>query len=78
MALRYVRGFASFANSFQTVHWGTLYPRRLHRLWPGPLAEPGERFAGHAARLAPDVDVRVLRPGEGTSIVLPAARPDRS
>ena len=60
------------------IHWGTLYPRRLHRLWPGPLAEPGERFAGHAARLAPDVDVRVLRPGEGTSIVLPAARPDRS
>ena len=60
------------------IHWGTLYPRRLHRLWPGPLAEPGERFAGHAARLAPDVDVRVLRPGERTSIVLPAARPDRS
>ena len=60
------------------IHWGTLYPRRLHRLWPGPLAEPGDRFAGHAARLAPDVDVRVLRPGEGTSIVLPAARPDRS
>ena len=60
------------------IHWGTLYPRRLHRLWPGPLAEPGERFAGHAARLAPDVDVHVLRPGEGTSILLPAARPDRS
>jgi len=50
------------------VHWATLYPRRLHRIWGGPLAEPGERFAAHARHLAPDVDVRVLRPGEATSI----------
>jgi hypothetical protein len=34
------------------------------------LAEPGERFAAHARRLAPDVDVRVLRPGEATSIIV--------
>jgi L-ascorbate metabolism protein UlaG (beta-lactamase superfamily) len=60
------------------IHWGTLYPRRLHRLWPGPLAEPGERFAGHAARLAPAVDVRVLRPGEATSIATTAGARDRS
>jgi L-ascorbate metabolism protein UlaG (beta-lactamase superfamily) len=50
------------------IHWGTLYPRQLHRVWSGPLMEPGDRFAAHAARLAPDVDVRVLRPGERTSI----------
>jgi L-ascorbate metabolism protein UlaG (beta-lactamase superfamily) len=46
------------------IHWGTLYPRQLHRIWKSPLTEPGDRFATHAARLAPDVDVRVLRPGE--------------
>jgi L-ascorbate metabolism protein UlaG (beta-lactamase superfamily) len=52
------------------IHWGTLYPRRLHRVWGAPLAEPGDRFASHAARLAPAVDVRVLRPGDSTSIEL--------
>lgn len=64
------------------IHWGTLYPRRLHHVWRAPLAEPGDRFAAHAARLAPDVDVRVLRPGESTGIDLrrragrrPDARP---
>jgi L-ascorbate metabolism protein UlaG (beta-lactamase superfamily) len=51
------------------IHWGTLYPRRLHHLWRGPLDEPGDRFAVHARRLAPDVDVRVLRPGMSTTIL---------
>jgi len=50
------------------IHWGTLYPRRLHRVWSRPLTEPGDRFAAHAARLAPATTVAVLRPGEGTSI----------
>jgi L-ascorbate metabolism protein UlaG (beta-lactamase superfamily) len=54
------------------IHWGTLYPTRLHHVWRRPLDEPGDRFAAHAARLAPDVDVRVLHPGEST-IVGPAA-----
>ena len=49
------------------IHWGTLYPRHLHRVWQRPLREPGEHFAAHARRLAPGVDVRVLQPGEGTS-----------
>jgi L-ascorbate metabolism protein UlaG (beta-lactamase superfamily) len=48
------------------IHWGTLYPRRLHRVWRSPLDEPGDRFARHASRIAPDVDVRVLRPGDAT------------
>jgi L-ascorbate metabolism protein UlaG (beta-lactamase superfamily) len=52
------------------IHWATLYPRQLHRVWKRPLLEPGDRFAAHAARLAPDVDVRVLRPGERTSVRL--------
>lgn len=49
------------------IHWGTLYPRHLHRVWHRPLREPGDRFAAHAGRLAPDIDVRVLRPGEATT-----------
>jgi L-ascorbate metabolism protein UlaG (beta-lactamase superfamily) len=50
------------------IHWGTLYPTRLHHVWRSPLVEPGDRFAEHAAGIAPGVDVRVLRPGESTSI----------
>jgi L-ascorbate metabolism protein UlaG (beta-lactamase superfamily) len=50
------------------IHWGTLYPTRLHHVWRRPLDEPGDRFAANAARVAPDVDVRVLLPGESTII----------
>lgn len=50
------------------IHWGTLYPTRLHHVWRRPLEEPGDRFAAHAAREAPEVDVRVLRPGESTRV----------
>jgi L-ascorbate metabolism protein UlaG (beta-lactamase superfamily) len=52
------------------IHWGTLYPRRLHRVWSAPLHEPGDRFAEHASQLAPETTVRVLRPGEHTVIEL--------
>lgn len=50
------------------IHWGTLYPRHLHRVWRGPLLDPGDRFAAYAKQLAPTVDVRVLRPGESTRV----------
>jgi L-ascorbate metabolism protein UlaG (beta-lactamase superfamily) len=50
------------------IHWGTLYPRRLHRFWRAPLTEPGDRFAAHAARLAPRASVYVLRPGEAARV----------
>lgn len=50
------------------IHWGTLYPRHLHRVWRRPLVEPGDRFATFARRLAPGVDVRVMQPGELTII----------
>jgi L-ascorbate metabolism protein UlaG (beta-lactamase superfamily) len=63
------------ADAGQTVavpiHWGTLYPRRLHHVWRRPLDEPGDRFAAHAASLAPRTEVRVLRPGESTEVTPP-------
>jgi L-ascorbate metabolism protein UlaG (beta-lactamase superfamily) len=52
------------------IHWGTLYPRALHRIWRAPLQEPGDRFAEYARQFAPEVDIRILRPGESTSIEL--------
>ena len=56
------------ASAVVPIHWGTLYPRHLHRVYRRPLDEPGDRFAAHARRLAPDVDVRVMRPGESTTV----------
>jgi len=59
------------------IHWGTLYPSGLHRVWSRALTEPGPRFAAAAARLAPGVDVRVLQPGQGTTVTLDARDPGR-
>ena len=56
------------------IHWGTLYPSGLHRVWARALTEPGDRFAASVARLAPGVDVRVLRPGEETTLELTRRR----
>jgi L-ascorbate metabolism protein UlaG (beta-lactamase superfamily) len=48
------------------IHWGTLYPRgRRLGDW---FTEPARRFAAHAAELAPGVEVRVLAPGESSSL----------
>jgi L-ascorbate metabolism protein UlaG (beta-lactamase superfamily) len=58
------------AAAAMPIHWGTLYPRRLHHVLRRPLREPGDRFAAHAAELAPRSDVRVLRPGEATTFRL--------
>ena len=56
------------ATTVVPIHWGTLYPRHLHRVWRRPLLEPGDRFAAFARRFAPRVDARVMRPGESTTI----------
>jgi L-ascorbate metabolism protein UlaG (beta-lactamase superfamily) len=49
------------------IHWGTLFPRivpdRRQR-----LSDPPHELARAAARLAPDVEVRVLEPGEGVDL----------
>ena len=44
------------------IHWGTFFPIGLGGR---RLADPPHEFARHAAELAPDVEVRVLEPGEG-------------
>ena len=55
------------------IHWGTLYPPRVERVLGGRLTEPANRFVAWAARLAPELDVRDLAPGEATRI---AAAPE--
>jgi L-ascorbate metabolism protein UlaG (beta-lactamase superfamily) len=49
------------------IHWGTLAPSWPIKRHPEPSTPPRE-FAAHAARLAPEVDVRVLEPGERTVV----------
>lgn len=51
------------------VHWGTLAVP-----WARPSRnahEPAREFAEAAARLAPEVDVRVLEPGDSTTVARP-------
>jgi L-ascorbate metabolism protein UlaG (beta-lactamase superfamily) len=50
------------------IHWGTLYPPGLDRVLGDRLTRPARRFAEWAAELAPDLDVRILQPGEATTI----------
>lgn len=50
------------------IHWGTLYPLGLAHLRPGRLKLPAREFAARAAELAPQVETRVLSPGESTSL----------
>jgi L-ascorbate metabolism protein UlaG (beta-lactamase superfamily) len=50
------------------IHWGTVYPIGLRRIKPKPLTEPAIIFAREARRLAPEVEVRVLAPGETLEI----------
>ena len=50
------------------IHWGTLYPRFLHRLRPRPLSDPPLELAQWMAELAPQAELRVLSPGESTSV----------
>jgi L-ascorbate metabolism protein UlaG (beta-lactamase superfamily) len=49
------------------IHWGTYRP--FHRSSRAAfLTEPAQAFARAAAIAAPDVDVRILRPGEGLEL----------
>jgi L-ascorbate metabolism protein UlaG (beta-lactamase superfamily) len=50
------------------IHWGTFLPWRAHRTHGHLLVEPVREFVEHAARLAPDVRVEVLAPGESLTL----------
>lgn len=50
------------------IHWGTLYPFGLRRLRSAPLRKPAERFSASLRQLAPQVEARVLSPGESTPL----------
>jgi L-ascorbate metabolism protein UlaG (beta-lactamase superfamily) len=55
------------------IHWGTFFPVGLEALRQGALVEPPRRFAQHVRSLAPDVDVRVLAPGDNLVLAKVAA-----
>jgi L-ascorbate metabolism protein UlaG (beta-lactamase superfamily) len=46
------------------IHWGTFFPAPLGLRGHRSLEDPPREFARAAAELAPDVDVRILEPGE--------------
>ena len=48
------------------IHWGTLSPRRTKLgAW---FSDPPHAFAAQVAEMAPDVEVRVLSPGESVEL----------
>jgi L-ascorbate metabolism protein UlaG (beta-lactamase superfamily) len=56
------------------IHWGTLAPAGIH-LWHWPyLVNPPLDFVEHARELAPDVEVRVLEPGESLDVEITSDR----
>lgn len=50
------------------IHWGTFAPIGLAWLRPRFLTRPPHEFAQHAAQLAPQVEIRILAPGEATAL----------
>ena len=50
------------------IHWGALAPIGLHWLRPRFLTDPPLAFQRHAAWLAPEVQVRILQPGEALAL----------
>jgi L-ascorbate metabolism protein UlaG (beta-lactamase superfamily) len=50
------------------IHWGTFFPVGLARVRGAALVEPPRAFARHAGELAPDVEVRVLEPGQALEL----------
>lgn len=50
------------------IHWGTLLPIGLAHNYRARLTDPPRLFAEHAARLAPDAEVRILTPGQSTAV----------
>lgn len=50
------------------IHWGTFFPVGLEALRGSALVEPPRVFARQVAELAPEVEVRVLAPGDSMAL----------
>lgn len=50
------------------VHYGVYYPPGMLALWRGRDIGPPRAFQRYAARLAPEVEVRIVPPGERTVV----------
>ena len=50
------------------MHWGTLRPIGIARRHRARLGDPPRLFARHVARMAPDVEVRILEPGQTATL----------
>jgi L-ascorbate metabolism protein UlaG (beta-lactamase superfamily) len=50
------------------IHWGTLLPIGIAQRHRDRLGDPPRQFAEHVASLAPEVDVRILEPGQETTL----------
>lgn len=46
------------------IHWGTYMPFGLKWILPSILIQPPQAFSAYAARLAPEVKIHILMPGE--------------
>ena len=57
------------------IHWGTYAPLGLGCVMSASLGLPPRAFRRHAAELAPEVEVRVLTPGETLRLDPVAGRP---
>jgi L-ascorbate metabolism protein UlaG (beta-lactamase superfamily) len=62
------------ARAVVPIHWGTLYPRGLERVAPGPLREPADQFRRALERDSPETKACVLEPGGSVRLRLPARR----
>jgi L-ascorbate metabolism protein UlaG (beta-lactamase superfamily) len=52
------------------IHWGTFFPQVLHRMarHRGRLHDPPHEFAEAVRQVAPEVDVRILEPGDSLEL----------
>ncbi len=54
------------------IHWGVYYPPGMLAVYRDHDVKPPRKFSRYAAMVAPEVEVRVLQPGEST-VIAPAS-----
>ena len=54
------------------VHWGTLAPFGVLALSSFDATRPPRAFARYASHLTPQIEVRIVHPGETTEVDVPA------